>query len=203
MKNMRKVLSLVLALVMILSLSVTASATETTPRVDVAIKTSSGAVTESFSIPANAGDSLYAVVDDYDGTADWETVSDYYNPSQTHEALTEFEGKSSTPLDTTEGSADLAAVKTALSAQGYSDEVINAIAWRTGTNAGYGLISSTTSGTTTTYTYVYAGYDWTYSSDLNGEIWTYMCCYNLSAGEVVSLTYGFNVSVFNSTNLIP
>lgn len=202
MKNMRKVLSMVLALVMILSLSVTASATGTTPRVDVAIKNSSGSVTKSFSISANAGDSLYAVVDGYGG-ADWETVSDYYDPSQTHEALTEFEGKSSTPLDTTEGSADLAAVKTALSAQGYSDEVINAIAWRTGTNAGYGLISSTTDGTTTTYTYVYAGYDWTYSSDLNGDIWTYMCCYNLSAGEVVSLTYGFNISVFNSTNLIP
>lgn len=45
MKNMRKVLSMVLALVMILSLSVTASATGTTPRVDVAIKNSSGAVT--------------------------------------------------------------------------------------------------------------------------------------------------------------
>lgn len=202
MKNMRKVLSMVLALVMILSLSVTASATGTTPRVDVAIKNSSGAVTSSFSIPANAGDSLYAVVDGYGG-ADWETVSDYYDPSQTHEALTEFEGKRSTPLDTSENSADLAAVKTALSAQGYSDEVINAIAWRTGTNAGYGLISSTTSGTTTTYTYVYAGYDWTYSSDLNGTIWTYMCCYNLSAGEVVSLTYGFNISVFTSEKLIP
>lgn len=202
MKNMRKVLSMVLALVMILSLSVTASATGTTPRVDVAIKTSSGAVTKSFSIPANVDDSLYDVVHGYGGD-DWETVSDYYDPSETHQALTEFEGKKSTPLDTTEGSADLAAVKTALSAQGYSDEVINAIAWRTGTNAGYGLISSTTNGTTTTYTYVYAGYDWTYSSDLNGEIWTYMCCYDLSAGEVVSLTYGFNISVFNSTNLIP
>ena len=202
MKNMRKVLSMVLTLVMILSLSVTASATGTTPRVDVAIKTSSGAVTKSFSIPANVDDSLYDVVHGYGGD-DWETVSDYYDPSETHQALTEFEGKKSTPLDTTEGSADLAAVKTALSAQGYSDEVINAIAWRTGTNAGYGLISSTTNGTTTTYTYVYAGYDWTYSSDLNGEIWTYMCCYDLSAGEVVSLTYGFNISVFNSTNLIP
>ena len=202
MKNMRKVLSMVLALVMILSLSVTASATGTTPRVDVAIKTSSGAVTKSFSIPANVDDSLYDVVHGYGGD-DWETVSDYYDPSETHQALTEFEGKKSTPLDTTEGSADLAAVKTALSAQGYSNEVINAIAWRTGTNAGYGLISSTTNGTTTTYTYVYAGYDWTYSSDLNGEIWTYMCCYDLSAGEVVSLTYGFNISVFNSTNLIP
>ena len=202
MKNMRKVLSMVLALVMILSLSVTASATGTTPRVDVAIKTSSGAVTKSFSIPANVDDSLYDVVHGYGGD-DWETVSDYYDPSETHQALTEFEGKKSTPLDTTEGSADLAAVKTALSAQGYSNEVINAIAWRTGTNASYGLISSTTNGTTTTYTYVYAGYDWTYSSDLNGEIWTYMCCYDLSAGEVVSLTYGFNISVFNSTNLIP
>lgn len=202
MKTTSRILSMVLALVMVFSLSVTAFATETTPRVDVAIKTSSGAVTESFSIPANVGDTLYAVVDSH-GDADWDTVSDYYDPNKTHEALIEFAGKRSAPLDSSENSADLAAVKTALKAQGYSDEVIDSITWRSGTNAGYGLIGSTTSGTTTTYTYVYAGYDWTYSSNLNGEIWTYMCCYNLSANEVVNLTYGFNVSVFNSTNLIP
>lgn len=202
MKTTSRILSMVLALVMVFSLSVTAFATGVTPRVDVTVKSSTGATVKSFSITDNVtvGKSVYSVVNGYkaQGAAKWNTVTDYYDPNITHKALETYAGYTTRVLNTSDA-ADLARVRTEVKKQGYTDADVDGIVWLSGNYAGYGLLKETTSGTTTTYTYVYAGYAWTYSSSIQGEIWDYMCCYNLKANEVISLVYDFNVSVFPRT----
>lgn len=184
MKTTRRILSMVLALMMILSLSVTAFATET-PYIEVKIE----GVSEVKTYSATAGDTLYNAVDDT-GLADWETVKDYYTPTKTHEAMISFNGKGS------EGIQNNDTDKAKLLEKGYNYDNIT---WLGDSHPGYGLISSVTNGETTTYTYIYAGYDWTYTSNIKGQIWDYMCCYTVSANEIITMTYAFNVSVWETT----
>jgi hypothetical protein len=183
MKHVKKVAALVLALVMALSLNLTVYASGAAPYVVVTIQPSDGS-SSTFTMTASAGETMQQVVNRH-GTASWREVADYYDSELTHDALISFEGKSSTPIDITN-----AVDQGKLQAKGYNYANIT---WYDSL-PGYGLISYDG----TNYTYIYAGYDWTYSSNLNAEIWSYMCCYTLSADEVVQLNYGFNVSVWTS-----
>lgn len=197
MKTTRRVLSLVLALMMFLSLSVTAFATEATPRVEGTIYNEDGTVT-TFELAANVGQSMYDVIGETN--AEWETVDDWNDPEVTHEAMISYRGKSSTPFDSSK-----AVDKTRLEAA-IEDPVnqitttidLDKVTWYTGTRQGYGLVSEVNG----VYTYIYGGYDWTYSSNYNTRIYDYMCCYNLSAGEVVQLVYGMTVAVWTTTTPI-
>lgn len=200
MKTTRRILSMVLALMMILSLSVTAFATGADPIVNVNIKSCDGEVVASHTLKGAVDDTLMSVVDG-SGTAQWKEVQDYYEPTETRYALTSLYEKGSQAVDT-DNAAEMAIVRAALLAEGYTDEQIDKIGWLTGENAAYGLIGTSTSGDETTYTYVYAGYDWSYSSNQTGDIWDYMCCYLLSENETVTLTYSFSAFSFPRTTPI-
>ncbi len=64
--------------------------------------------------------------------------------------------------------------------------------------AGYGLISEVNG----VYTYIYAGFDWTYT--VNGNpVYDYMNEYNLSNGDVVVLTYSEQIVTWPQENPIP
>ena len=184
MKTTRRILSLLLVLAMIACLSVTAFAEGVTPRVEVTIQPNDG-TTSTFTIQASAGQTLYDAVR-ASGGAKWKTVADYYDSSKTHKVLTSYKGYASTPINTSN-----AVDQAKLSAKGYD---YSKITWYS-SRPGYGMISYDG----TTYTFIYAGYDWTYSSNIHPTIYDYMCCYSIAANEVVHLNYEFNVSVWTST----
>ncbi len=184
MKHVKKVVALVLALVMALSFNVMVYASGSAPYVNVTIQPRDGS-SSTFTLTASVGETMKQVLDRR-GTATWTEVPDYYDSEMTHYALVSFEGYASTPIDIT-STVD----QGKLQAKGYNYADIT---WYDSL-PGYGLISYDG----TNYTYIYAGYDWTYSSNLNSSIWDYMCCYTLSSDEIVELNYGFNVSVWTSS----
>lgn len=188
MKMAKRMLSLVLALVMFASLSVTAFAdTPAKPYIDVTVVTSPTGATTSWEIPATAGTSLKNTLDEEEAaTVQWKPVKDYYKPTETRYALTSLRGFTSTQFDSTNPVDQVN-----LLAKGYNFADYD---WYTGKYQGYGLVSKDES--TNKYTYIYAGYDWTYSSSKSGEIWDYMCCYKPAADEVIYLKYDFTVSVW-------
>ena len=102
-------------------------------------------------------------------------------------ALNGYGAYASTKFDST-----VARDRANLAKKGYN---YSTITWYTGALQGYGLIKQEGSN----YTYIYAGYDWTYSSNKSAQIWDYMCCYNVKADEVVELVYDFTVSVWTTT----
>lgn len=188
MKTTRRILSMVLALMMILSLSVTAFATEEVPYIEVKIEGDSTV----YTYQAYEGESLYKAVEDT-GLAKWDKVKDYYDPNTIHYALTSFMGKGSAGIQNNETD------RAKLQEKGYN---YDSITWLGDSHPGYGLISSVANGDVTTYTYIYAGYDWTYTSSVNGQIWNYMCCYYVDAEDVITMNYSFNVSVWSTTTPI-
>lgn len=191
MKMAKRILSLVLVLVMFASLSVTAFAdTPATPYINVTVKNSRSGATPSWTVAATTGASVKSALDaDTAHAITWDTVQDYYVAGKTHSALTSYGGYASTKFDST-----VAKDRANLAKKGYS---YSTITWYTGALQGYGLISKNE--TTGEYTYIYAGYDWTYSSNKSTQIWDYMCCYNVQADEVVQLVYDFTVSVWTTT----
>lgn len=204
MKRIRRVLSLVLAMVMVLSMGVNTFADDiTTPYINVQVVHSRSGQTPVWQVSATTNQSVKDALDVVekdeseliegedasDVTIKWKPVADYYNSSITHYALTYLRGYESTGFDSSyEQDCDLLAEKE----YDYED-----ITWYTGAYKGYGLVNYDAA--TGTYTYIYAGYDWTYNSNLSSSIWDYMCCYNVRSNEVVQLTYDFNVSVWTST----
>ena len=120
---------------------------------------------------------------------DWKPVADYYNPSTIRYALNGYGAYASTKFD-----KNYAQDVKNLTDKKYD---VSKITWYTGAYQGYGLIDYDE--TTGEYTYIYAGYDWTYSSNLSPQIWDYMCCYNVQATEVVQLVYEFTVSEWTTT----
>lgn len=201
MKTTSRILSMVLALVMVFSLSVTAFA-DSAPT--VIVKDGSKIIATITDLAA--GDSVADALTDYakDNNIEyhWDTVKDYYDPSLTHQALTSFDNKATRGInkDSTE---DMAKAVAGLEKLHYTAEEIAKVDWLTGANAGYGLIKTgvNTEGKTV-YTYAYAGYAWTYTDANNSEIWDYMCHYFLKDGEVITVSYDFNLTVFDTTNRI-
>lgn len=189
MKMAKRILSLVLVLVMFASLSVTAFAdTPATPYINVTVKNSRSGATTSWTVAATTGASVKSALDaDTAHAIDWNTVQDYYDATKTHSALTSYGGFATTKFDST-----VARDRANLAKKGYN---YSTITWYTGALQGYGLIKQEGSN----YTYIYAGYDWTYSSNKSAQIWDYMCCYNVQADEVVELVYDFTVSVWTTT----
>ena len=187
MKTTRRIMSLVLALMMFLSLSIVAFADEVeAPYVHIV---------------GGGKDLKYQAVEDasvYDALVGdtnikWTPVTDYYDASKTHQALTSIYGVRSAGIQNNDTD------KAKLSAAGYN---YNGITWLGSSHPGYGLIRAVTTDGVTTYTYIYAGYDWTYSSTENAQIWDYMCCYKVGADEVVTISYDFNVSTWSTTTPI-
>lgn len=189
MKTTRRILSMVLALMMILSLSVTAFAdTPATPYINVTVKNSRSGSATSWTVAATTGESVKSALDaDTAHAIGWNTVQDYYDATKTHSALASYGGFATTKFDST-----VARDRANLAKKGYN---YSTITWYTGALQGYGLIKQDGSN----YTYIYAGYDWTYSSNKSTQIWDYMCCYNVQADEVVELVYDFTVSVWTTT----
>ena len=189
MKMAKRILSLVLVLVMFASLSVTAFAdTPATPYINVTVKNSRSGATTSWTVAATTGASVKSALDaDTAHAIDWNIVQDYYDATKTHSALASYGGFATTKFDST-----VARDRANLAKKGFN---YSTITWYTGALQGYGLIKQDGSN----YTYIYAGYDWTYSSNKSAQIWDYMCCYNVQADEVVELVYDFTVSVWTTT----
>lgn len=189
MKMAKRILSLVLVLATLACLSVTAFAdTPATPYIQVTVASSRSGATDSWTVAATTGESVKSALDtDTVHARDWKEVADYYNPSTIRYALNGYGDYASTKFDST-----VVADRTNLAKKGYNYKNIT---WYTGDLQGYGLIKQDGSN----YTYIYAGYDWTYSSNKSAQIWDYMCCYNVQADEVVQLVYDFTVSVWTTT----
>ena len=189
MKMAKRILSLVLVLAMVACLGVTAFAdTPATPYINVTVKNSRSGATTSWTVAATTGASVKSALDaDTAHVPYWDTVQDYYDSSKTHSALVSYGGYATTKFDST-----VARDRANLAKKGYN---YSTITWYTGALQGYGLIKQEGSN----YTYIYAGYDWTYSSNKSTQIWDYMCCYNVQADEVVELVYDFTVSVWTTT----
>lgn len=172
MKMTKRILSLVLVLTMLICQSVTAFADGTTATINIKVE---GTIVNT--IDGESGLKLYDVLEskeDEIGTVDWIEVSDWQDASIKYKALTAIDGVESAP-----GTATDVMAKTSYT--GITEEV-NAVA----DHPGYYQIFDTTDGT---YHYVYVGYDWTYSSTLHDYIDVYMCCYTLTAGETITISY--------------
>lgn len=191
MKMTKRILTLVLVLATIVCLSVTAFAdTPATPYIQVTVANSRSGATDSWTVAATTGESVKNALDtDTVHACDWKEVADYYNPSTIHYALNGYGAYAATKFD----KSNAQDVKN-LTDKKYD---VDKITWYTGDYQGYGLLDYDE--TTGEYTYIYAGYDWTYSSNLSSQIWTYMCCYNVQATEVVQLVYEFTVSKWTTT----
>lgn len=201
MKTTRRIFSMVLALMMVLSLSVTAFADTAVKAPDMTVKvvTSPNGTKTDWTVDAYVGETVEAALnrkETLNVTIFWKVVNDYYVPTKTHNALVSMRGYQSTGFDPN-NATDVANL---ISHSTFEAEDIEDITWYTGSLQGYGLVSHNT--TTGVYSYVYAGYDWTYSSNLHSQIYDYMCCYNVQENEAVTLTYDFTVSQWTTTTPI-
>ncbi len=175
MKNMRKVLSMVLALVMVLSLSVTAFATEASTAT-VTVKVNGTVVDSNASVASNQSVYTYLVAT-YGNEGGWSTFTDWNG--NTAKAL-----NSMTVANRTYTNCAVDGSTTDIVVEAWG-EVYD----------GYGLVSTvTTNGTITGYNYVYVGNSWVYSvtnaSGATVDVSSlYMNQYTMSAGDVVIVEY--------------
>lgn len=185
MKKIRRWLSIVLAMVMVLSMNVAAFAEE-----------SEGATSGTASVTIHGSESTIAFTTSADMTLrqalinakanntitalDWKQVSDWQDASLTHYALIQINDD----IAETGTSADLE--NTDFSSLTEENAVEG--------HPGYYLVSQSGN----TYHYVYVGYDWTYTVN-DAEVYDYMCCHTLNAGDVVDITYSLTVSDWTQT----
>ena len=180
MKKFKKLMAMLVAMVMVLSMSMTAFAAENETSADgvATVKINGSGSTITFSTAANITVQqalINAKTSDIITTLDWKSVSDWQDASITHYALIQINDD----IAETGTSADL--VNTAFS----SLTEANAVAG----HPGYYLASQSGN----TYHYVYVGYDWTYKVNGN-EVYDYMCCHTINAGDTVTVTYALTVS---------
>lgn len=186
MKMVKRILSLVLVLAMVACLGVTAFADEAGT---ATIKIVAGG--ETTTIEGTAGKTLYTVLEEAEengdlNTVEWTQVKDWEKPDVIHQALTQIDGNASK----TGTAADLAGTKFSSVTE---DAAVSG-------HPGYYLVDQNGD----TYHYVYVGYDWTYtSSTVNyGDLYTYMCCYTLTAGETVVITYSLQITDWTQTGAL-
>lgn len=180
MKNMRKLLSLVLALMLLLSLSVNAFAAENAATINITVE-GEPYITQPI-------DSAISVKAALQSNPDWEAVfgdpfTDIYgNEAYALISLMEY---GSDPADGPSSGK-------------------TAEAWST-VNPGYGLVGTgTNEAGQTTYTYIYVGYDWTYSvrNASGAEVDVselYMNQYIIQDGDVVTVDYAFQDVTWTTT----
>lgn len=183
MKNIRKILSLVLALMMVLSLSVTAFATGNNATINITVD-GEPYIEEEIS----SGISVKAALE---SNPDWE--ADFGSP------FTDING-------------NVAYALVSLMEFGSEPDYgptsgVTAQAWST-VNDGYGLVGTGVNESgQTTYTYVYVGHDWMYSvedaagNDVNVSA-LYMNQYIIQAGDVVTVDYAQQIVTWTTTNPI-
>lgn len=180
---------MLLALTMVLALSTNVFANTAAVSVQVTVANSRSGVTDSWNVVADSARSVKEALDaDPLHTPGWSEVRDYYNPSVTHYALSSYGGFASTKFNS---AYEEDQERLAEAGYDYSE-----ITWYDGAYQGYGLVGINGN----EYTYIYAGYDWTYRSSSHSDIWDYMCCYYPQAGEEIYLVYDFTVSEWTTTS---
>lgn len=186
MKMAKRILSLLLVLAMVACLGVTAFADDAgTATIKIVVDG------ETTTITGSANQTLDEVLDQaaekgFIGTVEWNPVRDWEKPDVIHKALTGIGDN----VAETGTSADLANSK-------FSDVTEDAAVPG---HPGYYLVGQDGN----TYHYVYVGYDWTYTSTTvgGGDLYTYMCCYTLTAGETVTITYSLQITDWTQTGAI-
>ncbi len=184
-KTLKKTLALVMAVAMLFALSATAFAAGTA---SLQIVLPSGALTAvSYNIPNNGATVYDAVVTSYASyTPTWKNVQDWQYPI-TWKALTGM---------TINGITYATRAMTSAERVTYN---VPAATWSTNpAYDGYGLISVNNG----VYTYIYAGFDWTYK--VNGQdVYSYMEAVNLSNNDSVELTYSDQITIWTQNSAIP
>lgn len=186
MKMAKRILSLVLVLAMVACLGVTAFAEDTNT---ATIKIVVNGKTESYTVALTEGMTAKTALETLyeEGEIEkplWKPVADWQDPSVTHYALTTIgtvESKTGTTADLHNAGKFLDVKETAAVAN----------------HPGYYLVEQNGN----SYHYLYVGYDWTYTSTTvgGGDLYTYMCCYTLTAGETVTITYSLQITDWTQT----
>lgn len=186
-KTMKRTLAIVMAVAMLFALSATAFAAGTASLQIVYLGTNLQVV--GYNIP-NDGATVYdAVTATYASyNPGWETVPDYYVPDLEWEALISM---------TINNQTYSTRAMTAAERTTYS---VPTATWSNNPNyEGYGLVSVDNDG----YTYIYAGFDWTYTVNGTPIYNHYMEDFELSNGDVVVLTYAAQIVTWPQEDPIP
>ncbi len=201
-KTSKKILAMVLALMMVLSMGATAFAAEEPEDITVTLSVvnedPTGEAFEDVDVTLPDGSTIYTLLTEYNrsngdtGDVLWTTTGSTYGDSWYLDSMSY-------------GGADYATEPSEKAPANYN---IAENAWY----KGYGLLSvNKNDDGTTSYTYLYAGYAWTYDVEGNPNHQdvntTTMNQFHLSAGDKVVLTYQLQITQWTQdkpyTNVYP